>query len=200
MLGRVVFTAQNRLLARLRFAAARGPRLFLVVAAAWLSGCAHMQRPVAEAPISLAASPRPSIATPAAAWKMAHAYAATRENAEVVLGLGDSMEPLYRNRTLLVIEKPSFTTLQPGMTAVFLGDGGSFVAHTLLRRVRGGWEARGLGNKERDDSLVTPANFRGCVTLAIELAWPLPALAADVRELRAASELRPIANLTTAFP
>jgi hypothetical protein len=41
-------------------------------------------------------------------WQMADTLAAGRENAEVALGLGESMEPLYRGRTLLVIERQRF--------------------------------------------------------------------------------------------
>jgi hypothetical protein len=81
---------------------------------------------------------------------------------------------------------------------VFIGPRGSLVAHSLVRRVRGGWEARGWGNTENDDVLVTPANFRGRVTLAIELALPGAALAADTRELRTPTETAPIANLVAA--
>ena len=121
---------------------------------------------------------------------MANAYAGSREGAEVVLGLGDSMAPLYRNRTLLVIEKQPFETLAPGMTVVFIGDTGSQVAHSLIRRVPGGWEARGVGNNYRDNELVTPANFLGRVTQAIELTLPRATPAIGWDELRAPTETR----------
>ena len=108
------------------------------------------------------------------------------------------MVPLYRNRTLLVIEKQRFETLEPGMTVVFIGDTGSRVAHALIRRVRGGWEARGAGNNYRDRELVTPANFIGRVTQAIELTWPRATPTIGGEELRAPTETRPTGNLIAA--
>ncbi len=164
----------------------------------WLAGCAHTHRDRAFLPVPVGLSPSPMIAPPAEAWKIANAYAASREGAEVVLGLGDSMAPLYCNRTLLVIEKQPFGTLEPGMTVVFIGESGSQVAHSLIRRVRGGWEAGGVGNNYPDGALVTPANFRGRVTQAIELTWPRTAMTVAWHELSTSTETQPTANLFAA--
>lgn len=175
--------------------------LILAAAVSWLAGCAHTHRDLAVRPVPVGLSPVPMIAPPAEAWKIAHAYAESREGAEVVLGLGDSMAPLYQNRTLLVIEKQPFETLAPGMTVVFVGESGSQVAHALIRRVRGGWEAGGVANNYRDGALVTPANLLGRVTQAIELTWPRITGAVGWQELHTlATETRPTANLIAATP
>lgn len=169
--------------------------LILAAAVSWLAGCAHTHRDLAMLPVPVGLSPVPTMATPVEAWKIAHAYAEGREGAEVVLGLGDSMAPLFQNRTLLVIEKPPFETLAPGMTVVFVGESGSQVAHALIRRVRGGWEVGGVGNIYRDGALVTPANFLGRVTLAIELTRSRRTKGDDRQKPRMPTEAGPTANL-----
>lgn len=172
--------------------------LILAATVAWLAGCARANRDLAMLPVPVGLSPVPTIATPVEAWKIAHAYAEGREGAEVVLGLGDSMAPLSQNRTRLVIEKQPFKTLAPGMTVVFVGESGSQVAHALIRRVRGGWEVGGVGNIYRDRALVTPANFLGRVTLAIELTRSRMTKADDRQKPRMPTEAGPTANLIAA--
>ena len=201
MMGRVVVnqpirTASDREHSR----APQAVVLILAAAVTWLAGCANPHRGLAVRPVPVGLSPAPMIAPPAEAWKIANAYAESREGAEVVLGLGDSMAPLYQNRTLLVIEKQPFETLAPGMTVVFIGDSGSQVAHALIRRVRGGWQAGGVGNNHRDAQPVTPANLLGRVTLAIELTWPRTTMAAGLEKLRTPTETQPTANLIAAAP
>lgn len=201
MLGRVVITPRARTAPDPEHR--RSPTVAVLILAAaltGLAGCAtpHWDRGVRPVPVGL--SPVPTIAPPAEAWKRANAYAASREGAEVVLGLGDSMAPLYRNRTLLVIEKQPFETLEPGMTVVFVGDSGSQVAHALIRRVRGGWEAGGVGNPYRDGERVTRANFVGRVTQAIELTWPRAAPTMGWDGVRAPTDTQPTANLIAATP
>ena len=150
-----------------------------------------------ESPGQFAAdrSPRPELAAPAEAWRMALAYAAGHEGTEVVLGLGESMVPIYRGRTLLVIERMRFAALAVGMTVLFIGDGGWPVAHVLVRPVSGGWEAAGAANAERDATVVTAANYRGTVTKAFELTWPRSPAAKTWSELRAAPDRNGTANL-----
>jgi len=152
------------------------------------------------APVPVGLSPIPVVAAPGEAWQMANAYAAGRAGAEVMLGLGESMNPLYRNRTLLVIEKPLFETLAPGMTAVFFGARGAPVAHTLVRCSQGEWETHGVGNTDRDANRMTQENFIGCVTHAIELTWPRTAMEIGRDELRAPAEQQRAKNLITIAP
>ena len=173
------------------------PLVFVMV---WLAGCANTYRDEATRPVPVGLSPTPTVAPPAEAWRIANAYAAERAGAEVVLGLGDSMSPLYRNRTLLVMEKQAFETLAPGMTVVFIDDRGAPVAHALVRCVHGEWETRGLGNTRRDANLMTPANFLGRVTHAIEVTWTRDATDVGWHELRLPTEQQPLKNLITVTP
>jgi hypothetical protein len=131
-------------------------------------------------------------------WQLAETFAAGREDAEVVLGLGESMEPLYRGRTVLVIERQRFETLAAGMTVVFTGDSGRPVAHVLVRPVPGGWEAAGLANTEPDTTRVTALNYRGTVTKAFELTRPRTTAASAMSELRPAPDRSRIANFEDA--
>jgi hypothetical protein len=159
-------------------------------------GCVH-SAPRGEwlSQVPLDRSPRPEIAPPGEAWRRAQAYVGGREYAEVVLGVGESMEPLYRGRTLLVIERQRFETLAPGMTVVFAGDGGWPVAHVLVRPVQGGWEAAGVANTEQDATRVTTRNYRGTVTKAFELTWSRDPEAAAWSEFRDAADRSGTANL-----
>lgn len=196
MLGRVVTNPRARTAPDPEYR--RSPSVVVVILAAamtWLAGCGNAHRGLGVRPAPVGFSPPPIILPPGEAWKLANAYAASREGAEVLLGLGDSMAPHYRNRTLVVIEKQPFGVLAPGMTVVYIGDAGAQVAHALIRRRHGGWEAGGVGNNFCDGELVTPANYVGRVTLAIELTWPRATLAIGRDELRAPTETRPLANL-----
>ena len=86
------------------------------------------------------------------------------------------------------------------MTVVFSGETGAPVAHVLIRRVRGGWETGGVANDYRDRERVTPANFLGRVTQAIELTWPRAVPGSGSDEFRAPTETRPTANLIAGTP
>lgn len=162
-------------------------------------GCVHSApRGDWRSQVPLDRSPRPEIASPGEAWRMAQALVGGREDMDVVIGVGESMRPLYRGRTLLVIERQRFETLAPGMTVVFAGDGGWPVAHVLVRPVRGGWEAAGVANTERDTTRVTAHNYRGTVTKAFELTWSRRAEATAWSELRDAPDRSGTANLVHA--
>ena len=58
--------------------------------------------------------PTPAHAT--RAWQEAEAYIADRTGADIVVGCGDSMHPLYRSGTLLVIERRPYKDWRPGQT------------------------------------------------------------------------------------
>ena len=100
------------------------------------------------------------------AWRMAENFVAAHECCDVFVGRGDSMLPLYRDQTVLVVQAMPVAELQAGMTVVFVGDHGQLVAHQLLEKTHNGWRAIGVGNHEADRTPVTRANFMGVVVRA----------------------------------
>lgn len=139
-----------------------------LAAAGWGSGCATRTAlaPVAVAMPSGQLSPMPEIALAGDAWRQAEAFAETEPGCEVLVGSGDSMLPLYPDRTVLVVRRFAMGELQAGMTVIFAGDRGSMVAHTLMEKTPDGWIARGLGNAEIDRTRVRPENYLGTVIKA----------------------------------
>ncbi len=111
-------------------------------------------------------SPAPEAVAPADAWWLAEEFARGRRNCEALVGSGGSMLPLYRDRTVIVVERMEMARLRPGMTVVFFGDSGRMVAHTLVAATPQGWVAQGLANRERDRTLVRARNYVGTVIKA----------------------------------
>lgn len=137
----------------------------LLAGFAW-SGCTS-QASVPLAPIvSTAWSPVAEPVAPADAWRLAEAYATGHPGSEVMVGSGDSMLPLYRDHTVLVVQAVAMSRLQSGMTVVFTGDRGRPVAHTLVERTPRGWRAIGVGNPEPDRTRVRYDNLIGVVVKA----------------------------------
>jgi hypothetical protein len=169
----------------------------MIAAVLATTGCLH--RPSAETIDRLkftGASPRPTPAHVTRAWREAEAYIADRAGAEIMVGCGDSMLPLYRSRTLLVTELQPYEDWRPGQTVVFRGDRGRPVAHLLVVKSRAGWRSAGLARAELDNGLVTPRNYLGTVTKAYELV-PLDA-APVVTATTGANDLRTAASLSAA--
>ena len=104
-----------------------------------------------------------------------------------MVGSGDSMLPLYRDRTVLVVRRFAMSDLRAGMTVIFAGDQGHLVAHTLVAKSPGGWIAQGLGNGEPDRTRVRARNYLGTVVKAFEPAERKARLAESAR-LAAAME------------
>lgn len=99
-------------------------------------------------------------------WREAEAFAATLPHGDVHVGRGDSMLPLFPDRTVIVVQKTPLSELRAGMTVVFVGDRGRPVAHTLVACSAGGWIAKGLGNREEDNTRVRRSNYIGQVIRA----------------------------------
>ncbi len=132
------------------------------------SGCATRTSPTpvaANEPPRLL-SPAPEIAPAGDAWRQAEAFAEATPGCEVLVGSGDSMLPLYPDRTVLVVRRLAIGELQAGITVIFAGEQGSRVAHTLIEKTPGGWIARGLGNAEVDRTRVRSENYLGTVIKA----------------------------------
>ena len=138
-----------------------------ILATMLVSGCTTTQT-VAPPPriVSTALTPAEQPVAPRDAWRLAEAYAAAHADCEGVVGSGDSMLPIYRDRTVLVLRHAKTTELQRGMTVVFTGDHGRPVAHTLLEKTPGGWRAMGVGNREPDRTFVGYGNLIGVVVKA----------------------------------
>ena len=101
-----------------------------------------------------------------AAWRLAEKFAAANARCDVMLGRGDSMLPLYRDQTVLVVQSVPMGDLREGMTVVFIGDHGCPVAHTLREKTASGWIAIGRGNCEPDRTRVRFGNLLGVVVRA----------------------------------
>ncbi len=161
--------------------AARTPRIIFagwVAASSFLMGCATASRSpvvssVSSNPSSSYGSPIPTEVSPGEAWRRAEALAASQPDRQVLVGRGSSMQPLYRDRTVLVVERMPIYALRPGMTVVFVGDSGFPVAHVLIRRESTGWIARGLANVRSDRVRVRFENYVGTVVAAFtpKPAW-----------------------------
>ena len=143
-----------------------GPRflswsLFRVFAtASWVAIFGLDLRAVDLSPVAESAS------SVCAAWRLAEKFADANARCEVMLGRGDSMLPLYRDQTVLVVRSVPMGDLRQGMTVVFIGDHGRPVAHTLLEKTAAGWVAIGLGNREPDRTRVRFGNLLGVVVRA----------------------------------
>ncbi|MBI5769032.1 MAG: hypothetical protein HZA93_14655 [Verrucomicrobia bacterium] len=137
---------------------------------AGLSGCAASNSPkVSQAVVELR-SPAVEPAAARRAWRLAEAYAANQPDCEVVVGSGNSMLPLYPDRTVLVVRRARPAELSVGMTVVFVGDHGRLVAHSLIEKSDLGWLAKGMGNAEPDATLVRRGNLVGIVVRAFRPA------------------------------
>ena len=142
-----------------------------VLAALWLGGCATANPVTVGATRAAAtlASPAVELVPAHEAWRLAEEFARTQPDAEAWVGSGDSMRPLYRDHTVLVVRRIAMSELHAGMTVLYLGDNGRPVAHTLMERTVRGWRVVGLGNAEPDETLVRYNNYIGTV---IRAYWP----------------------------
>lgn len=93
------------------------------------------------------------------------AYALERagEGRNAGLGRGKSMQPLYDENTVIIVEEIAYEELQSGMLVAYRDSLGNRVVHQLLYQDHHGWIAQGMGNTGRDRDRVTPANLEGVV-------------------------------------
>lgn len=138
----------------------------VLVLSTLLSACATEPRLDVVRARAEAQSPSPEVVAPREALRRAEAYAATHPDAQIVLGNGGSMKPLYADHTVLVIRPVAWSELKAGMTVVFQGRRGQPVAHTLVRKSGRGWVAMGLSNRALDAIQVQQDNYLGTVVKA----------------------------------
>lgn len=126
-------------------------------------------KPRAEAYIAgcyVAGSPTPQLSTVTEAKLRSRELAASLPGAFVVKGQGRSMQPLYGDNTVLVVQPKPFTQLQRGMSVVFRTKDNRSVTHVLIAKSKDGWRTMGLNNQRHDSNPVTAQNLQGVVVAA----------------------------------
>lgn len=138
------------------------------VVVAGLSPFGFASQPNASVACALAGenSPVAEEVAPRNAWRLAESYAAAHPGCDVVVGSGDSMMPVYRDRTVLVVQAMPMAQLRKGMTVIFIGRLGQPVAHTLVEKTARGWVSMGLANGQPDATRVRAQNYIGTVIKA----------------------------------
>ena len=97
------------------------------------------------------------------AWRDAKLVAGREPGRTPAVGTGSSMQPVYGDQTMLVINPIAYDQLQVGMIVAYLNVRGVRVVHRLVEKVEGGWRVLGLNNARIDNELVTPKNLLGVV-------------------------------------
>ncbi len=142
--------------------------VLLVLSSLGWTGCAT-QTAVRFSPQAVAAmSPSADVVRPFDAIRLAQDYVALHEGTEYLVGSGDSMMPLYRDHTVVVVQRTALSELKVGMTVVYMADFGRPVAHVLVKNTSDGWIAMGIGNPKCDATRVTDSNLMGVVVRAFE--------------------------------
>ena len=111
-------------------------------------------------------TPEAALVTAGEQMKIAEQAAAEIPGAGAYWGVGDSMEPLFSDKTAIVVAPINFKQLKKGMTVVYISSRGRMVAHCLTGDIPGGWIAQGVGNDKEDDDLVTKHNLVGVIVQA----------------------------------
>lgn len=114
----------------------------------------------------MAGSPTPQLSTVLEAKLRSHQLAVSLPGAFVLKGQGRSMEPLYRDNTVLVVQPVPFARLERGMSVVFRTKDNRSVTHVLVARAKNGWRTMGLNNAHYDRTPVTADNLQGIVVAA----------------------------------
>ena len=141
---------------------------FLVLSG--LVGTAHETDDVWIRGVYTGRSPRPVTAKETEAWQRASTVADHNFRAFVLVGAGESMQPLYVPGTILVLQQCAFDKIQRGQTALYRNGAGKVVAHVLVTKARDGWRATGLNNRTHDMEPVVAGNFVGIVIAAFQPA------------------------------
>lgn len=136
-----------------------------IAVGALFAGCSSITRP-APAEIFAELAPAPAQVPTQLVLVAAESQAALHEGDFVLVGAGESMLPLYRQGTAVVVHPTSYFMLKRGMPVVYRNRQGTPVAHLLVERSERGWIARGINNPAADEDLVTANNLIGVVKAA----------------------------------
>jgi hypothetical protein len=165
-------------------------RLWLVVSisvrsgslAAWLviAGCATEpdHPPSADVPVDQA-------------WHDAKLVAARAPGRMPAVGTGSSMQPVYGEDTLLVINPIAFDDLRPGMIVAYRNHRGVRVVHCLVVKLADGWRIVGLNNDRVDDDVVTRQNLIGVVYASFNYDADEPSKTSDQKQAPTAGASQP---------
>jgi hypothetical protein len=116
-------------------------------------------------------SPRAVAVAESDAWQRASTFAEHAPNSFVLVGSGQSMQPLYAPGTILVLQRFPFELLERGQTVLYRNHASHVVAHVLVARTHDGWRVAGLNNASHDMEPVSADNLVGVVIAAFQ---PLP--------------------------
>lgn len=137
--------------------------LLAVAAYCWGGGCASAPPPgVIKRSNDAAAVPSANVSANQA-WRDVKMVAGHEPGRLPVVGTGKSMQPIYGDNTMLVINTIAYEDLRAGMTVVYMNRRGLRVAHQLVEKITGGWRVKSLNNERFDEELVTPENLVGVV-------------------------------------
>ena len=118
-------------------------------------GCRSEDQPQARAPSSTV--------DPMSTVQAARAAQRGEPGSTLGHGGGESMQPIYGNNTVMVIEPIEWGQLRPGMNVAYADPFGNRIVHQLLYMKDGYWVAQGLNNPGPDKYPVTPKNLIGVV-------------------------------------
>ena len=126
----------------------------------WLltAGCAD----TTERPPAATVSPSADVPVDQA-WHDAKVVTARGPGRMPAVGTGSSMQPVYGEDTLLVINPIAYDDLRPGMTVAYRNQRGVRVVHRLVVKLADGWRIIGINNDRVDDDVVTRENLIGVI-------------------------------------
>lgn len=102
------------------------------------------------------------------AWQRAGEFAEKAPNSFVLVGSGQSMQPLYAPGTILVLQQFPYELLEPGQTVLYRNQARKVVAHVLVAKAHDGWRVIGLSNRRHDMEPVLADNLVGVVIAAFQ--------------------------------
>jgi hypothetical protein len=143
----------------------RGFSGLLIFMAATVAGSAK-SRATYIAGHYVAGSPAAEFRPLAEARQLAKAVVASAPGAFVMRGQGQSMQPLYPDGTLLVVQPVPYENLTRGMTVVFQSPDQRSITHVLVAKTADGWRTSGLNNRRADFLPVNARSLRGVVIAA----------------------------------
>ena len=111
-------------------------------------------------------TPAPHLVAEGEQLKLAEKMAAQIKDAIALMGVGQSMEPLYAANTAVVVAPIHYDSIKKGMTVVYVKRNGRRVAHSVIGETRGGYLVQGVNNDEADAEVVNESNLIGVIVQA----------------------------------